>query len=241
MNETSIKKSGSSIAVIIILIIALLGSISYIVYDKVFAPMQEKDPSVITEEEIQEEDTTTENSVQDNSSNTYTASFDSSKSINTSDTTYQLFTSFSGLNITLNTNKRAVTFSYNPTILNNRYSLGWTTSENYAYTDITINNFTKDIVDVFLGGFGQDASNDTLFFLMEDGTVEYVPIRMALLNNANTISSYGAIPSVTDIVKLYNAQASSAPSMSGYATTLAQKADGTFYDLSTLLSSTGNY
>lgn len=241
MNELKPKKSKAMIVIIILLAVALLGTVSYLVFDKVLlskednvsqengsqeeAEKEEKDQSAI-EEETDEEN--------------YHATFDSDQATNTTGTFYQLFVSIDGINVTLDTSKREVVFAYNPFLVNTRYSLGWvTTTDSYSYNSVTINNFTKDIEDIYLGGYGQDASNDTLFFLMEDGTVEYVPIRRALSINNEAISSYGALPSVSGVVKFYNVQARQASS--GYATVLAQKANGTYYDLSQVLEATGNY
>ena len=68
---------------------------------------------------------------------------------------------------------------------------------------------------------------------MKDGTVEYIPIAKAYKAKSpeEIKSTYGTIPEVKNIIKLYQVSAGS------YVTVLAQKADGSFYDLNESLSS----
>ena len=236
MNELNQKKSRGTIVIIILLVIALCGMGGYLVYDKVLSPQEETSQEEDNRDETVGEEEETDSS-QSTENSSYQATFRGNQAINTSGLTYQLFDSVEGINVTLGASQREVTFSYNSYTVNGRYALGWVTAlDSYTYTPVTINNFTKDIVDIYLGGFGQDASNDTLLFLMNDGTVEYVPIRLALSTNNQAISSYGSLPSVSNVVKFYTAQVSS-----GYATVLAQRSDGTYYDLSQVLEATGNY
>ena len=96
-------------------------------------------------------------------------------------------------------------------------------------------NFEKKIVDVFFGGMGQDSSGDTLFILLEDGTVEYIPIVHMFNHAQDGPISYGKIAGVSDVAKF------TLSNTSGGVTTLAIKNDGTFYDLWYSLKDTGNY
>ena len=100
-------------------------------------------------------------------------------------------------------------------------------------------NFTKKVVDIFFGGIDQDASGDTILFLMEDGTVEYLPLKKAYATNNESLNSYGSLSGISNIVKFYSANANSQKG-SGI-TILAQDNEGNLYDLSTTLRETGNY
>lgn len=100
-------------------------------------------------------------------------------------------------------------------------------------------NFTKKVVDIFFGGIDQDASGDTILFLMEDGTVGYLPLKKAYATNNESLNSYGSLSGISNIVKFYSANANS--QMGSGITILAQDNEGNLYDLSTTLRETGNY
>ena len=93
-------------------------------------------------------------------------------------------------------------------------------------------NFNKKVVDMAECGFGQSIDNETLFFIMEDGTVEYMPIATAVKNNS--IKSYGKLEGVNDIISIKNVSAG-APNGGGWVTTIAFNKDGKFYDLDYVL------
>lgn len=54
-------------------------------------------------------------------------------------------------------------------------------------------------------------------------------------NNRMNINAYGKIAGVSDIVKFYSVN------VNGGVSTIAQKADVSFYDLDSILTATGNY
>lgn len=97
--------------------------------------------------------------------------------------------------------------------------------------------FDEEVADVYFGGKGQAAGGESLYFLMKDGTVEYMPLLKALRDN--DVRSYGKIKGVEGVVKLQMAGVSFAdPSIpGGHVTTIAVKGDGTFYDLMSYSSS----
>lgn len=82
------------------------------------------------------------------------------------------------------------------------------------------------IVDLKIGSFGHLAENATVLFLMDDGTVEYIPLKTALRNG--DIRSYGKLDGVDGVVRLSSVVTGGC---TGYATVIAQKANGDFYDL----------
>lgn len=98
-------------------------------------------------------------------------------------------------------------------------------------------NTSGPVVDLLNGDFGDGCGSDTLLLLIEDGTVEYVPIRKAVAKEG-TIQTYGKVPGVEDVVKLYTAT-----HMGLYSSRrlVAQRADGDYYDLTTILMETGDY
>ena len=98
---------------------------------------------------------------------------------------------------------------------------------------ITVQGFKGKVHSAYITGFGQSFGMETAFFIMTDGSVEYVPIQKlydtcGYLENA-TVNSYGVIPNVNGVAKIVQA-AASAPQSTGAATTLGIKADNTFYD-----------
>ncbi len=114
-------------------------------------------------------------------------------------------------------------------------------TNNVTYDPIRGNNtitFDKEVADVYFGGWGQMSGGESLFFLMKDGTVEYMPFIRALTNN--DVRSYGKIDGVDGVVKLQMASVSYADMPGGHVTTLAVKNDGTFYDIAQILRDAGN-
>ena len=107
--------------------------------------------------------------------------------------------------------------------------------------ELKIQKLAKKVKSGFVGGEGQDSKGTILFYLMEDGTVEYT--RLFNQNNVNYtydkdadgkitgqhFESEGTVKNVKDVVKLYTVQV--IDGQSGYMTTIAAKKDGSFYDL----------
>lgn len=100
-------------------------------------------------------------------------------------------------------------------------------------TTTKLEDFDKNVVDVYIGGFGHTVGNEVLFFLLEDGTVEFMPIAHALQNN--TIKSYGKLDGVSDVIEFITGNANIVNG-SGWATTYAVRKDGSFYDLNTIIN-----
>ena len=105
-------------------------------------------------------------------------------------------------------------------------------------------SFDKKIKEVYFYGFGQAVGYETIFYLMEDGTVEYTPVRQYFKTNnpfeSGKMKSEGKIYSVSDVVKL--ALVTDEPIeqykyqyLGGGYNVLGIKADGTFYNLSRII------
>ncbi len=224
------KKEGKGlvtvIVILVILLVCALGSTAYFYLESERATGKE---TVVTGKASKNDNT--EKAVVLNG-------FDNSKSLNTTDKTYTLSASNKVINLDLDVNRKNVTVSLSACGINLAYSLGWVT-ENEESCNVGIREkrgemtFEQEVSDVMIGGFGQDASQDTMLFLMEDGTIEYLPIAKAYKADSpdNIKTTYGTIPEVKDVIKLYQVSAGN------YVTVLAQKADGSFYDLNESLSS----
>ena len=107
--------------------------------------------------------------------------------------------------------------------------------------DIAVSGFDKKIKFTYVGGIGQSVGSTIFYFLMEDGTVEYVKLlnQKTDSNGTNyyengTLEKPQVVSGVSDVVKLYGAN-SNAPQSTGSYTTLAAKKDGSFYDLSKII------
>ncbi len=218
------------ITVLVVIVIALIG---YIAYDKGVFGKQEStetndkdvsDGAVIDDKE---------DTIDDQPS----LIFDSNNCINGSnDTVYSIGTSSNnslGIFMTIQNNNKEVVVTINPS----RYTIAGLTG--IGIKNYTINNFSKEIVDVAVGEFGQAAGQEALLYLMEDGTVEYTPLLKSLQENSEQLRSFGAIPEVTGVIKFLYGSESYSDGSSG-RTTYAQKNDGKFYNLYSILRQTGN-
>ena len=216
------------IVLLVILIILVLGMGGYLVYDKVLSKEEVKEEKVEDKTgEVKEiENTISKDETKDTSASSMI--LDGRKCINNKGAEYYLSsnTSINGLNITYYDNSLNV--SVEPSLIKN------------IYNDIQINDaksynisLSKRAVDIYLDGFGQSVGYETLFILMEDGTVEFVPLYYAFKNN--NFQSY-KLDGVENIIKFISVSAGRA----GHSV-LAQKPDGTFYDISLMLLDTQYY
>ncbi len=225
------KKEGKSLVTVIviltILLVCALGSTAYFYL--------ESEKTSAKETVVSKNDKAGVNSSATKETDTI-IQFDGTKTLNSSRKDYTLACQGSaGIYVTVDSTQQELTFSYNPSKVQDFYSLRWSTTIDTTETHKI--SFTKKIIDVFFGGMGQDMSGDTLFILLEDGTVEYIPLVHVFNSEHETMSSFGTITGVTDVTKFVMAENNGGTSV----TTLAIKSDGTFYDLWYALKDTGNY
>ena len=230
------KSNVPLIIIIVVLLIAVLGLCGYIFLNNDNSSSTKYvtgNNNTNTKNESSQKNTETTTNTQETKTNS-TITFDGSKSINSNEKNYTLSCQGNaGIWITVDSTQKVLTFSFTPTRVVEFYSLTWQSARN----DLSSSNinFDKKIVDVFFGGMGQSSSGDTLFILLEDGTVEYIPI-VHMFNHAQGAPvSYGKINGVSNVAKF------TLSSTAGGVTTLAIKNDGTFYDLWYALKDTGNY
>lgn len=214
------------VVLLVLLILLVLGMGGYLVYDKVLSKevKEEKQENITKEETVEEKN--------NNSINASDLVLDSSKCINQKNMVYSLSTNFDINGISIIYNNGNVNISITPEIVKNSYN-----GINISNSSYTV-NFNKKIVDIYVDGYGQSIGYETILFLMEDGTVEYIPFYYACNNDSfKTIKLDG----VENIVKFLSASASPVEPGGGYHTILAQKQDGTFYDISLMLKQTQYY
>ena len=234
------EKKGKSnvllIIIIVVLLIAVLGLCGYIFLNKNNSSSTKfftGNNNTNTKKESSQKNTETTTNTQETKTNS-TITFDGSKSINSNEKNYTLSCQGNaGIWITVDSTQKVLTFSFTPTRVVEFYSLTWQSTRNDMSSSNI--NFEKKIVDVFFGEMGQSSSGDTLFILLEDGTVEYIPIVHMFNHAQGEPVSYGKINGVSNVAKF---TLSSTPSG---VTTLAIKNDGSFYDLWYSLKDTGNY
>ena len=90
-------------------------------------------------------------------------------------------------------------------------------------------DFSYDVVDVFVSGFGNSNKYDTIFFLLDDGSVEYMLITNAIANDDFT--SYGTLPNISNIAKFYNGNVCDNEGKNCLRTVYAQSTDSSIYNL----------
>lgn len=160
--------------------------------------------------------------------------------LNTSE--FGLSANGAGIAVHIDKTRKSATISYNGATLNKAFGLQWVTSlDEVPYEIIDTKTFDKKIVQVLVDGSGQSARSTAILYLMEDGTVEYVPILKDINtnwqqpDNTKKFNSYGSLEGITNIISLIPAEGN------GYHTVLARKVDGTVIDLSTTFTNTGNF
>lgn len=154
--------------------------------------------------------------------------------------TYKPFTentNTTGLSISLNADKRSATIKIDWNLYSKIYGVEGTGSV-VAYS---VTNFTKEIKEVYILGYGQASGNETAFYLMEDGTVEFTPIKDSIRNNVSqeldkVFKSYGSLEGISDVEKIIEAEPVSWPNMdrdlgANGIYILGVKSDYSFYNL----------
>lgn len=228
MENKERKNFKGIIAVLAVLLVCAIGSTVYFYLE---SEKQSGKETVITKN-----DKTEVNAPSDKNTTNTIIQFDGSKALNSSTKDYAPASQGNaGIYVSVDSTQKELTFTFNPSRAQEFYNLRWSTTINA--TETTKINFTKKIIDVFFGGMGQDMSGDTLFILLEDGTVEYIPLVHMFNSSGVDPISYGKIAGVTDVTKFVLATSNGGTGV----TTLAVKADGTFYDLWYALKDTGNY
>lgn len=119
-----------------------------------------------------------------------------------------------------------------------------------ATKEYEIRNLSGTVKEAVVAGMGQDSVGTTVFYLMNDGTVEYTRMFVKKTDQAGHtyysmnytyekgsegkvtgehFESEGKVSDVKDVVKLYSVEAHSG--MFGYVTVIGATRDGSFYDL----------
>ena len=192
-------------------------------------------------EELKQE----ENNEDSNNSNEETKDLDLTKALN-SNNIYDNPTPNEqdvGFELKINDDKKSVSLTINEKgskLISEVIHSTWSTES------ITrqLKGFDKNIKSTFIGGAGQDAVGTIFFFLMEDGTVEYIKLFNPTVdsqgNHYYEINIYdenakiNTVENVNNVIKFYGANAH-LPNSTGHFTTLAAKKDGSFYDLGEII------
>lgn len=238
------RKNVRLIVFMVLLAIIIVALVGYIVYDKGFSngtqkPVQSNNQDVLssTKKDSNNQDVSDDTKKDDNVSQEkqINLKFDSNNCINNSsgEGTYRIGSSIDGIDLSLEDNKKEVSVSIDPS-KNPTMNIAGSELKTYRIT-----NFSKEVVDVTVGGFGQSTATTTLLFLMEDGTVEYTPLWKSLTTNPEQLKSFGTLKEVNGVIKFLHG--SVYQPIGGGVTTFAQKSDGSFYDLYPILEQTGNY
>lgn len=226
MEEKKTKNIGLIIIVIILLLTCIgMGAFIFINKDKITS--QKSNTTTMTNDNKNVEDKKTECTK---------ISYD----INTDQ--YGLSANAVGISVLVDSTRKTARISVNAATVSSAFGLSLVaTTDTSTYELIGTKFFDKKIVQVLIDGSGQDASSATILYLMEDGTVEYVPILKDINTNWNQadntkkFNSYGKLNGIADIISLVPAESK------GYHTVLARKVDGTVINLADIFKATGNF
>ena len=204
------------IAVLGVLVLGLGG---FLLYDKLVAqPKALETARKTAAAAVTPTITTVESTATDTSDEPVIIPYSTSSSLNGSGT-YLL---------TSNANPAGVSVTSNAASTTAEFSINWAEAKT-AYSDLKTStststytiDFSQGVTEIFYGAIGETYY---YFFLLEDGTVDYLNIYQALSNKSFTVT--GPIDDVEDVVKFLTATSN------GSATVLAQQAAGDYYDLS---------
>lgn len=215
------------IITLIVFLIIILGLIGYICYDKELI-LNNKKENVSTKETTKNKKT----SDTTNTENTNNVGINTEKCINCEDKNlYYDITSKEHIDEVSASFSTKDKTKGNITIDIDAYNTKAATNFNLQTSSIEY-NFDKSIKDVLIYNIGQENLAPIVMYLMEDGTVNYIDVYQGLTDN--NLTEYKTINDVKDITNLYTASSCSEEYCNAN-TILAQKSDGTFYDLMDIL------
>ena len=238
------KKKGNKglVILIVILLLACIGMGSYIGYDK-FLNKETEDGKTSNNKTTTNNRNKNQNKQEENST---VADLDLNKCLNQTNMNYSNpveATTNIGLTPSVDVGKRSVTINtdgskFGPVSTLSAYYSG----EYKMYVD----GFDKNVANAYVGELGQDPKGTTLFYVMEDGTVEYTKIFKKEIDSSGnqyyTLNTYqqgednyrfhvdGTVKDVKKVIKIYNVNRTSTGS--GAMTAIGATKDGSFYDLS---------
>lgn len=144
-------------------------------------------------------------------------------------------TSFSEIGATIDDNGKTVALNVNWNNAKEMYPELDNTMQGYKNYSIT--NFSKKVVNVYIFGMGQAVGSEVLYFLMEDGTVEYMPIYKSL--KEKLFKSYGKINNISDIVDIargtVRANEDGSGNGPGWLSVFAINNEGNYYDIGSMI------
>ena len=122
-----------------------------------------------------------------------------SKCLNTKNITYSNASDIEGnygISLKINSDNKSITITEDldklMPLLPPYASSTWVPNTLKSYQ---IKGFSKNIKETFIGELGQDITGLTLFFLMDDGTVEYTPYMIKKTNSDGSFYDLGHIVS----------------------------------------------
>lgn len=233
--ETKKSRTGLHVFIGILLGIIICAGIIFATYELGYLTFDTKEENETVEPDTNQESENVEDT------NNISLDFDTSKIVNSTADSYELENYNGTIDVRLDETRKIATLGFNRKNLSDTYILNWDTT---GVEDGTVENktvtFNQGIKDIYVGGIGQDMSGDIILFLMDDGTVEYIPVYQALSTNGiDGLVSYGTLKDLKDVVKFYSAGAIRNPAGSS-VTVLAQTKDGTIYDLAPIINGTSN-
>ena len=237
--EKEKKEKKSNWLLVTILIVALLASFAFggLAVGLIKSPKGETNTTANKNENetVETKETT---------STTEFAALDFDKCINSDGFNYTSTTGgdLSSLGIKIEVHEKTVEIRYFPKSIKENYGSALNhygiTIPDVPYIKLE-KTFDKKVTEVYLASNGQGLGEEIIFYLMEDGTVQYTPVFKDMTSDNwkdsddnKKLNSYGTISTVEGVVGLSEAIASPKNSETGnHNTTLARKADGSFYDL----------
>lgn len=243
------KKNKGLIAIVIVLILVIIGLIVYICYDKGIVKNSKKEE--ITEKSKKETNKSKDKVVEEKDE---IKPLDLTKCLNTTDLTFRdpvVATTSSGLTAKVNDDKKTVTLTIDWKTFGPLTSATAYANESQDYI---IRGFEKNVKAAYVGEFGHSSVSLTLLFIMEDGTVSYMPMFVQATDQAGNMrydvnytydkdasgkvtGTYfqvkGYVQGVTGAVEIYNVVGydSNTSAVTSAMTAIAATKDGSFYNL----------
>lgn len=227
------EKQNNSSSILIILLGIILGVSAYFLVNN---------QSIKKEKNVEEK-----NKIEEKTTKEVIKPLDLTKSINTTNITYQnqkdLDSSNDSIKLKINKNKKSITITINwdKLVIENDYL-----KEKYkGIESYQVEGFEKNIKSAYIGVLGDNYSGTTLFYLMDDNTVEYTSLYTPKTNMDNitfydinfsgeNFSNHLIVPEIEKVYKINSVTATS--NNKTYNSVIAILKDGSFYDLDPVIN-----
>ena len=183
------------------------------------------------------EETTTTNTTKTNEYKTPYVDFSKGKCLNSKSQYYSFYpkkeVSFNNdIVVTLDSNSNKVSIDVKKEHVKAFYGVEFVEDKKYE-----VSNFSKKVSNIYICGWGHSVGNESILYLMEDGTIQYTKIEKALKENSfESLISVNNVINIIDIVPGTISYVEPENGGTGWRTFYGITSNGDYYELGDMIN-----